>query len=115
MTRGKWVLRGAASVALAVSAILAAFGTPGVSADHQDNGGEFAPPGCAFGNDRANEQTAEAPGCAVAEEAREANDDRHPGRGHGPHKDGGAHAEHGGHGGHGDGGGRSHGHGGRHR
>lgn len=71
MTKIERILRGAATVALAVGITLTTFGAPVVSADHQGGDGEFAPPGCAFGNDQANEQTGEAPGCEIAEAARE--------------------------------------------
>ena len=71
MTKIERILRGAATVALAVGITLTTFGAPVVSADHQGGDGEFAPPGCAFGNDQANEQTVEAPGCEIAEAARE--------------------------------------------
>ena len=71
MTRIEQILRGAASVALAVGITLTTFGAPVVSADHQGGNDEFAPPGCAFGNEQANEQTATAPGCEIAEAARE--------------------------------------------
>ena len=125
MTRIEQILRGAASVALAVGITLTTFGAPVVSADHQGANDEIVPPaGCAFGNDHeANDQTATAPGCEIAEAAREnahGHEDQDPGQDDDEHdKDHGRQEVNRGNGGHGNGNGHAgasgHGRGGRGR
>ncbi len=58
-------------------------GSQGRGKRGQGNHGASTPRGCAFGNGRANGQTASAPGCEVAADARDKHEDQDKDRGSG--------------------------------